>query len=120
MKVKNIPTKYLKAIIENEGLNYHHTKDYHCYLEEMTLELYDRMNRESELAQLKFEREQNDKDYLLLTQGKTCTTCNAHASYDDLDSLFYKKLGKYRSECKKCSKDKIKRTRELKKIETPF
>lgn len=121
--VKTIPTKYLKQIIANEGYNEQHTKDYGPVLDEVVNELNRRYLKADTIEQAKLSSMLNDPQYKLITEGKTCTICNLLSDYDSIAEHFYLKRGRYRSECKQCSKDKVKRTRQLAKIkldEIPF
>lgn len=115
---KTIPTKYLKAIIECDGINHNGTKDYGNRLEELQDELNRRMTLEDSKEHDKYLREIEQQISI-----KICTICKVSCNREDVPSHFYLKRGKFRSECKECSKNKIRKTRKLAKIkmdEIPF
>lgn len=118
--VRTIATKRLIQIVDNDGYNESHTRDYGPFLDEIKAEIRRRYEKIDRLAEKQLEAKLNDPDYILATIGRTCSVCNTHATPDQVPTMFYKKLGKYRTECKDCSKQKIYDNRKLKKIDVPF
>jgi len=109
--------------VANDGYNEQHTKDYGPQLDEVINELNRRCLKADSIEQSKLSSILNDPHYRLMTEGKNCTVCNRHSDYESIAEHFYLKSGRYRSECKQCSKDKIKKARQLAKIkidEIPF
>ena len=126
--IKSIPTKRLKEIIDNEGYNYQHTKDYGPYLEDIKAELLRRYKRQDEIRERKLSNEMTSYLARIFHEGITCIKCHEHADFENLPSKFYVKkdtktkmaTGAYYTTCKECTKNAVKERRALAKTETPF
>jgi len=121
--VRTMNTLVLEQIVANDGYNEAHTRDYGPQLPEIIDELNRRREKQHKIAAAKLLKKLNDPNFELATHGRTCADCAQHFAPNQVEANFYTKRGKYRRECKDCTKRQNNERRQLAKInlsEIPF